>query len=97
MVYFWLKNPHSEEDRQKLINGIKRLAQVPSVKALHVGVPATTEKRDVVDNSFQVAETTLFDSVETQNAYQSHPLHQQFVEQHAHLWERVIVHDAVSV
>ncbi|WP_439136139.1 Dabb family protein [Pseudomaricurvus sp.] len=96
VAYFWLKNPGSEEDRQTLIDGIKQLAQIPSVKTLHVGIPATTEKRDVVDNSFQVAEIMLFDSVEDQKTYQDHPLHQQFVEQHAHLWDRVVVHDSVS-
>ncbi len=96
VAYFWLKNPESEEDRQALIDGVKQLAQVPSVKALHVGIPAITEKRDVVDNSFQVAEIMLFDSVEDQKTYQDHPLHQQFIEQHAHLWDRVVVHDSVS-
>lgn len=95
VVHFWLKNPGSAADRDMLINGLKTLAAVPSVRALHVGVPASTEQRDVVDSSFDVAEVMVFDDVEGQNAYQVHPLHLAFVEQHSHLWSKVIVRDSV--
>lgn len=97
VAYFWLKKPDSIADRDALIAGLRTLAEVPAVKALHIGVPASTEKRDVVDNSFQVSEVMLFDSVEGQNAYQAHPIHERFVEECSHLWERVLVHDSISV
>ncbi|HLT81091.1 MAG TPA: Dabb family protein [Cyclobacteriaceae bacterium] len=96
-VFFWLKNPNSKEDRDKLIEGLKTLAKIETVKSLRIGVPASTEKRDVVDNSFSVSELMLFDDVEGQNAYQVHPIHQKFVENCSHLWEKVIVYDAIDV
>ena len=59
MVYFWLANPDSAEDKAKLIKGLKSLQAIPQVQALHVGVPASTLKRDVIDNSFHVSEANL--------------------------------------
>lgn len=96
MVYFWLKRPDSVEDREQLIRGIRTLASIETVRGLHVGVPASTEKREVVDNSFQVSEMLFFDDVEGQNLYQDHPIHQAFVEQNSHLWSKVIVYDSIA-
>lgn len=95
-VFFWLKRPGSAEDRATLIAGLRALAAIPSVRHLHVGVPASTEKRAVVDNSYDVAELMFFDSVAAQEAYQVHPLHQKFVSDHAHLWAKVVVYDSVA-
>lgn len=96
-VYFWLKNPDSTEDRDALIEGIKRLGQIETMRGLHIGVPASTEQREVVDNSYQVSELALFDSVEDEQAYQVHPIHQQFVEEFSPLWSKVVVYDSLSV
>ena len=94
-VYFWLKNPDSKKDRDMLIAGLKTLRDIPEVKTLHIGLPANTEKRDVVDNSFSVSELMFFDDVEGQNAYQVHPIHHAFVEKYSHLWDKVVVHDSI--
>lgn len=96
-VFFWLKNPNSKEDRDKLIAGLKTLEKIETVKSLRIGLPASTEKRDVVDNSFSVSELMFFDDVEGQNAYQVHPIHKKFVEDCSHLWEKVVVYDAIDV
>ena len=96
-VYFWLKRPGSQADRDKLIAGLRTLAQVPQVRSLHVGIPANTEARDVVDNSFDVSEHMVFASVADQKAYQDHSLHKAFVETCGHLWQRVVVHDSIDV
>ena len=96
-VFFWLKNPDSTDDRNKLIEGLQSLRKIESVKKLHIGVPASTEKRDVVDNSYQVSELMFFDDVEGQNVYQVHPLHQKFVEEYSHLWSKVVVYDSLEV
>ncbi len=95
-VFFWLKRPESREDLAQLLAGIRALGAIETVRGLHVGVPASTEKREVVDNSFSASEILYFDDVEGQNAYQVHPLHRQFVAQCSHLWSKVIVYDAVS-
>lgn len=96
-VYFWLKKTDSAQDLNALITGLKTLQQVPSVQSLQVGVPANTEKRDVVDNSFDVFELMFFDDLAGQAQYQQHPLHLAFVKNCAHLWEKVVVHDSLTV
>ena len=91
-----MKDPTSESEKEQLIAGLKELAAIPQVKSLHVGVPASTEDRDVIDSSYHVSEMMMFESVEAQNQYQVHPLHVKFVENYAHLWERVVVYDSVT-
>jgi hypothetical protein len=96
-AFFWLKNPDSTADRDKLIEGLRTLAKVETIKKLHIGIPASVEKRDVVDNSYHVSELMLFDSVEGQNIYQTHPIHQKFIADYGHLWAKVVVYDAMEV
>ena len=96
-VFFWLKNPDSKEDLAKLIAGIRALAQIETVRGNHVGVPASTEKRAVVESSYSASELLFFDDVEGQNVYQTHPLHQKFVADCSHLWNRVTVFDSIDV
>jgi hypothetical protein len=95
-VFFWLKNPSSTTDRDKLLAGVKSLRKIETIKMLHVGIPASTEKRDVVDNSYHVSELMFFDSVEDQKVYQDHPVHQQFIKEHSMLWEKVVVYDTME-
>lgn len=96
-VFFWLKNPDSIADRDKLVEGVKTLGKIESIRKLHIGIPASTEKRDVVDNSWQVSEIMFFDDEAGQKIYQDHPIHQAFVKNYSHLWAKVIVYDAVEV
>ncbi len=96
-VFFWLKNPESAADREKLIAGIRTLEKIETVRELHVGIPAATEKREVVDNSFSVSELIFFEDVAGQDIYQEHPIHKKFVEDCSSLWEKVIVYDSISV
>jgi hypothetical protein len=96
-VFFWLKNADSIEDRNKLIEGLNTLRKIESIKKLIIGIPASVEKRDVVDNSYQVSELMFFDNVEGQNAYQVHPLHKKFIEDYGSLWQKVLVYDAMEV
>ena len=95
-VFFWLKNPGSREDLSKLLAGLRTLTAIETVRGAHFGVPASTEKRDVVDNSFSASEMLFFDDLAGQKAYQDHPVHKQFVADCSHLWERVVVYDAIS-
>jgi len=96
-VFFWLKNPTSTADRDKLIAGLRTLEKIETIRSLQIGVPADTEKRPVVDNSYSVSELMLFDDVKGQNVYQEHPLHKKFVEECSPLWDKVIVYDSVEV
>jgi hypothetical protein len=96
-VFFWLKRSGSTEERDALLAGLRSLAKIEVIRSLQVGVPASTESRDVVDASFDVSELMMFDSVEDQKLYQDHPIHQAFVAEHSHLWKKVIVYDVRTV
>ncbi len=95
-VFFWLKNPGSKEDRDQLVAGVKTLSKIETVRELRVGVVAPTEKRDVVDNSWAVSELMFFSDLAGQATYQTHPVHLEFIKNCSHLWEKVIVYDAVD-
>lgn len=95
-VFFWLRNPHSKEDLAKLIAGVKSLEKIETIRSIHVGVPASTEKRDVVDNSYSVSELMFFDDTAGQKVYQDHAIHQKFIADCSHLWEKVVVYDTMA-
>jgi hypothetical protein len=95
-VFFWFKNPQSKDDLAALLAGLRTLTKIESVRGAHFGVPASTEKRDVVDNSYSASEVLFFDDTAGQKIYQDHAIHQKFVADCSHLWERVVVYDAVS-
>lgn len=96
-VFFWLKDPQSKADLEKLIAGVKTLSKIETVRILHVGVAASTKKREVVDNSWSVSELMFFDDVAGQEAYQKHPIHLEFVKNCSDILEKVVVYDVMEV
>ena len=94
-VYFWLKNPGNEADKNKLIEGLQTLTKVPTIRMAHIGTPAGTN-RSVIDRSYSVSWMLFFDNLEDEEVYQKHPDHLKFVENYSHLWEKVIVYDSVG-
>ena len=95
-VYFWLKNPQSVEDRNLLIEGLKKLSAAAIIKDFHIGVPAATN-REVIDSSYAVSWLLLFRNKEDQDSYQTDPMHLKFIEQCSHLWSKVVVYDTVGI
>ncbi|WP_075349539.1 Dabb family protein [Algoriphagus marinus] len=90
-VYFWL---HDKNNTQEfLTEAVPMLGRCKNVGKFISGVPAATEDRDVVDHSFQVSCTIFFDSLEDQLAYQSDPLHLEFIEKYSSMWSTVKVYD----
>jgi hypothetical protein len=96
-VFFWLKNTDSKEDLANLLDGLRTLKGIETVREIYIGLPASTEARDVVDHSYSVSELLFFDDLEGQKKYQDHPIHKKFVENCSRLWEKVIVYDSMSV
>ena len=94
-VYFWLKNPERKEDQAQLLKGIQSLSAIEPKISFHVGVPAETD-RPVIDRSYSFSELIIFDDLAGHDNYQVHPLHSQFVEENKHLWEKVVIYDAVD-
>lgn len=95
-VYFWLKNPSSESDRQKLIEGLQKLSKVKTIKMFHIGKPADTN-RDVIDTSYSISWMLIFDDKAAEESYQTDPIHLNFVDTCSHLWQKVVVYDSVDV
>ncbi len=91
-VFFWLKNPDSSADKAKLIAGLRGLTAIDTIRRWQIGEPAAT-RRGVIDSSYSVSWTLMFDSAADQQAYQVDPIHLNFVEENAALWERVTVYD----
>jgi Stress responsive A/B Barrel Domain len=96
-VYFWLKNPTSKEDLNKLIEGINTLKKIEALRMVKVGVPAATTKRDVIDDSYSISLLTVFDDVKGHDTYQDHPIHTKFVEKYSPLWNKVVVYDSMDI
>ena len=83
-VFFWLKNPENDSARKTFETAIRKLIRTnPQATANHLGCPAASEKREVVDNTFTYCYTMSFPSVEAQNMYQEDPTHQLFIEEGA--------------
>ena len=94
-VFFYLKHPQSVQDKNELKEGLKTLESIKAVKKLLIGEPAPTLQREVVVSDWQVSEIIYFESIEDQDAYQLDPIHQRFVENYGHLWNKVVVYDTI--
>jgi hypothetical protein len=94
-VYFWLKKPGNKEDKAKLIEGLKKLSKVTTIKDHYIGQPAAT-RREVIDSSYDVSWLLFFDNVADQDSYQTDPIHLTFVEECSSLWTKVVVYDSVD-
>jgi hypothetical protein len=93
-VYFWLNNPGSEADKAKLLEGLRNLAKVKSIKEYHIGVPADTN-RDVIDSSYAISWMLVFSDKKAQDSYQEDPIHLEFIKNYSNLWNKVVVYDSV--
>jgi hypothetical protein len=96
-VFFWLKEPENRENRKQFEKALKDLLKIKTIRLSHTGVPASTEKRDVVDHSYTYSFMLFFESKEDQEEYQKHPLHLKFVEENSHLWNKVVVYDSTDI
>lgn len=95
MVYFWLKEGVTEQEKQSLMKDCRELlGTIPSVRSLIVGKPAGTP-REVVDNSYSVGLVVYFDDAKGHDLYQEAEKHLEFIDRNQHIWERVQVYDLI--
>lgn len=94
-VLFYLKNPTSAADKAKLLEGLNKLAKVPTINLVHIGTPAATT-RDVIERKYTFSWLCFFKSPADEEAYQKHPIHDEFRNNYASLWEKVVIYDAIG-
>jgi hypothetical protein len=79
VVIFWT-DPSNPKAADELIAGANQfLKPIPGVLHYHIGKMVPSH-RPVVDQSYQVALNLIFPDKKTQDDYQTHSLHIQFVE-----------------
>lgn len=96
-VYFWLKNPDSQQDRTAFETSLQKfLDNSAYAKTRFIGKPPRAS-REVVDGSFTYSLIVTFESAEAQQLYQDEPPHKLFVKESSDLWTKVIVYDSKAV
>jgi hypothetical protein len=94
MVYFTLKDK-SPAAIQGMIEACKKhLTGHPGTIFFGVGTLVPDLVRPVNDREFDIALQVVFDSRASQDAYQVHPRHVQFIEENKPNWAKVRVFDA---
>jgi hypothetical protein len=93
VVIFWT-DPAIPKAAEQLIAGANQyLAPLPGIVHFHIGKMARSQ-RPVVDQTYQVALNVVFDSKLSQDNYQVHPLHLEFVEKvFKPVCKKVVVYD----
>ncbi len=92
-VLFWLKADITAEQKAAFRKSLETLQNIEVVKFFHVGTPAPIE-RAVVDTSYTFSLLLSFDHLDAHNEYQSHALHQAFLEEFRVFFEKVVIYDA---
>ena len=93
-VYFWLRPDLTAQQRADFRKGVESLGGIKAVDKIYVGVPAKTEKRPIIDDSYSVALTVLCKDLAAHDAYQVDPIHLAFIAQCKAFWTRVQIYDA---
>jgi Stress responsive A/B Barrel Domain len=93
-VYFWLKPELTPSQRADFRLGVETLKQIKCVEKVAVGAPAATERRPIIDASYDVALIVICRDVAAQDAYQVDAIHQKFVADFKHCWTRVQIYDS---
>lgn len=93
-VFFWLKPELTDAQRSEFRRGVETLTQIKAVEKVFIGKPAPTEKRPVIDASYDIGLTVICQDTTAEKAYQVDPLHLAFVANFKSFWTRVQIYDA---
>lgn len=96
VVLVWLKEPGNAEHRRRVIETTRSFMDLPGVLEIRVGTALESE-RAVVDASFDVGLTIVFEGPAAAAAYERHPRHLRATEEVLRpLVQRVQVYDFVD-
>lgn len=93
IVLFWLKPELSSAEVQAFREGLEALKTIPTTRGVYIGTPAPTAPRPIIDISYSIGVTVLFDSIADQDIYQVHPAHQGFLKEFSHCWSKIRIYD----
>lgn len=97
VVYFWLKNPSSTEDRKKFEDSLTHLLNVSThLMTKHLGIPASTD-RPVIDRSYTYCLLLSFKDKAAHDAYQIEDAHKVFISECESLWQKVVIYDSENI
>lgn len=91
-VLFWAKDDLSAAARSEFEANLRKLLTISWVQTGWVGVPAGTS-RSVVDRSYTFALTVRFADLAAHDAYQTDPIHADFLARCGGYWQKVVVYD----
>jgi hypothetical protein len=94
-VLFYTPASASDADRAKLLEGLQKLRTIPAIKLAHIGTPAATD-RAVIERTYTYSWLCFFENADAELNYQQHPIHDEFRQQYAPYWEKVVIYDAVG-
>lgn len=92
-VLFWLKKDLTEDQTSEFTKALEAMKGIQHADAVYIGTPAATEKRPVIDTSYDYCLTVLLKNVAAHDAYQIDPIHTEFLK-NKDLWEQVKIYDA---
>lgn len=79
IVMVWLKEPGNEAHIKKVIAATEGLETIEEIQAIHVGLSIVSDRK-IVDDSFDIGITMMFDNVDAMQRYLTHPEHKQTVK-----------------
>lgn len=94
-VFFYLKDPQNAQDEAKLLEGLEKLAKISTIQLSHIGRPARTSGGEI-EKGYSLSWLCFFKNLIEEEIYQTDPIHVQFLEEYAHLWEKRVVYDALG-
>lgn len=96
-VYIWLKNPNSAEDRAAFEASMEKFMERSLyAKTKFLGTPPKAT-REIVDDSYTYNLIVTFASAEDQDRYQTEEAHLDFIEESNHLWNKIVIYDALGL
>lgn len=98
-VFFWLVETTTPIDRKFFEGELGKLTLDSNILGRHVGTPARSAMtdRDVVDGSYDYGMTLRFEDSNTHDRYQVSDVHEAFLKNCKHMFQRVQVYDVEEI
>jgi hypothetical protein len=96
-VYIWLKNPDSPEDRAAFEASTEKFMERSLyARTKFLGTPPKAT-REIVDDTYTYNLIVTFASAADQDKYQTEKAHLEFIEESNHLWNKIVIYDALGL